>query len=187
MPGPRNPSTPYSAGSTLFERMQRSVDTPTFRRPPPSGIEFAPSERRDLLVVEVAPDASNSRVRFDRSDVDGQPGVVMQQRDEEGEWSTIWSLPTQSVDAREGMIGWLNGQSHRWDRFARMLERRGGDELTAWIFELMVVPSTAAARPPRFEPQLGHVLIDQFGNAVRDDCACRPASMQQPRFRGGYH
>ena len=27
MPGPRNPSTPYSAGSTLFERMQRSVDT----------------------------------------------------------------------------------------------------------------------------------------------------------------
>ncbi|MEO9131303.1 MAG: hypothetical protein ABI240_08855 [Sphingomonas sp.] len=186
MPGRRtsNDVPKFISGSTLFERMQRVADAPVFARPSASGIEFRFGEGRDLVVVDVEPMAGDGRIRFDRAEIDGQPGVVMQERGDDGEWSTIWSLPTSSTDAREGMIGWLNRQSHRWDRFARMLERRGGDELTAWIFELMVVPSTNHARPPRFEPQARHVTIDAYGRAERD-CACRPASMQHGG-RGGY-
>lgn len=119
----------------------------------------------------------------------------MQERREDGSWHDSWSLPTESIDAREGMMGWLNSQSHRWAHFARMVHRRGGDELTRWIFELMVIPTTAQARPTRFSPQ-PHVTIDHYAGyrsgaspyvrhqprrVVRDDCSCRPRSLQSTR------
>lgn len=108
----------------------------------------------------------------------------MQQRQGDGAWDEIWSLPAQSVDAREGMFGWLNTQSHRWDRFARMLQRRGPDELTNWLFELMVQPTAAAARPPRVQSEawvtIDHYHSPQFQQAPRprahsrvDNCLCR--------------
>lgn len=180
---------PPFAGGTLFERMRRTTDMPVvevddvprFLRNPSSG-------SRDMVVVENRTPPSDSAVRFTRGEVDGQPAVVMQERGDAGVWSDSWSLPTDSVDAREGMIGWLNGQSHRWSRFAIMLHRRGPDELTNWIFELMVVPSTSHATPPRYQPQ-GWTTIHQYaapspqrsGRAMADDCACRPGSVQSTR------
>ena len=183
MPGQRTDTrSGFAAGSTLFEQMQRRTHAPTW----PEGTDPASltSAMRDLIVIEDAPTIDGGSIRFDRAEVDGVPGVVMQRRNDEGQWATIWSLPAQSMDAREGTIGWLNGHAHRWERFARMLERRGPEELTAWIYELMVVPSTSQARAPRFEPQPAHVTIDAYGRAVWG-CSCRPAGMQQAR-RGGY-
>ena len=128
-------STPV-AGGTLFERMRLTtqmpvvdvqLDVPRFLREPATGT-------RDLVVVEPTAPATDGAVRFTRSEVDGQPAVLMQERGADGSWTDSWSLPTDSVDAREGMIGWLNTQSHRWERFATMFHRRGPDELTHWIF-----------------------------------------------------
>jgi hypothetical protein len=177
------------AGGTLFERMRRATrmpvvdtqdDMPRFLRQPPTGAG-------DLVVVDQSAPAAESAVRFVRGEADGQPAVLMQERGTGGSWTDSWSLPTESVDAREGMIGWLNTQSHRWERFATMLHRRGPDELTHWIFELMVVPSTSHATPPRFEPQRWTTLR-QFathsrrqGTRIIDDCACRPGSVQSTR------
>lgn len=180
-------SATHQRGGTLFERMQRTTNAPLA---PPSLADPVMVARpglagtRDLLVVgQLVSDASGD-VRFERAEVDGLPGIAMQQQQADGAWREIWSLPTQSVDAREGMIGWLNTQSHRWDRFALMLRRRGADELTSWLFELMVQPTAAAARPPRVQPQ-AWVTIDQYrsprvrdafrhATAARvDNCVCR--------------
>ncbi|RSY81996.1 hypothetical protein DAH66_14090 [Sphingomonas koreensis] len=184
-------STPV-AGGTLFERMRRTtqmpvvdvqVDVPRFLREPETGT-------RDLVVVEPTAPATDGAVRFTRGEVDGQPAVLMQERGADGRWTDGWSLPTDSVDAREGMIGWLNTQSHRWERFATMLRRRGPEELTRWVFELMVVPNTGHATAPRFEPQRWTTLqqyaapsFRQSNRAERiiDDCACRPGSVQSTR------
>lgn len=175
--------TGYS-GLTLFDRMQRvaqgSAQMPS--EPPATSYVNRPStEGRDLVVLETASTASTEMIRFSRAEVSGQPGVVMQQRNGAGEWRDLWSLPTQSLDAREGMMGWLDGQSHRWERFGQMLRRRGAEELTAWIFELMVVPETSYARPPRHEPQ-DVVKIDQYGHRIQDGCLCRPVGIQHARY-----
>lgn len=181
----RNPG--HQRGSTLFERMQRATNAPPS---PPALVEPVRSARagaagnQEVLVVEQPELASDGDVRFDRAEIDGLPGIAMQQRQGDGAWREIWSLPTQSIDAREGMFGWFNTQSHRWDRFARMLQRRGPDELTSWIFELMVQPTAAAARPPRVETQ-PFLTIDQYrspstthafryaSSAPVDNCVCR--------------
>lgn len=180
-------SRTHQRGSTLFERMQRATNAPVSQSPVAAPVHVARSGiaiNQDLLVIEQPEREAEGAVRFDRAEVDGLPGIVMQQRQEDGAWREIWSLPTQSVDAREGMFGWLNTQSHRWDRFARMLQRRGPDELTSWIFELMVQPTAAAARPPRVEMQ-PFVTIDQYrsqsathafryaSGARVDNCICR--------------
>lgn len=180
------------AGGTLFERMRRTIhmpavdvqdDIPRFLHAPATGT-------RDLVVVETAAPPIDGAVRFTRGEIDGQPAVLMQERGADGAWTERWSLPTDSIDAREGMIGWLNTQCHRWERFATMLHRRGADELTHWIFELMVVPSTGHATPPRFEPQrwttLQQYAAPSFRQSSRvsriiDDCACRPGSVQSTR------
>jgi len=177
------------AGGTLFERMRRTTEIPKFAADDiPRFLSEPTSANRDLVVVGNPAAHSDGPVRFARSEVDGQPAVVMQERSDDGIWSDSWSLPTDSVDAREGMIGWLNGQSHRWSRFATMLHRRGPDELTHWIFELMVVPSTAQATAPRYQPQ-SWTTIHQYaapsprrsGRAMIDDCSCRPGSVQSTR------
>jgi len=180
--------TGAARGGTLFERMQRTS-------------HMATADAGALVTVDIAAAPASEVVRFDRAEVDGKPGVIMQERGDDGRWKESWSWSAQSVDAREGMIGWLNTQGHRWDRFARMLHRRGADELTAWIFELMVVPSTADARPPRFEPQQRWATIDQYSRPtfqaapqsraqpatrpraqpMRDDCGCRPRGIQHSR------
>jgi hypothetical protein len=176
-------TTAASPGGTLFERMRRASQMPA-------------SEGQDLITVDITGSPASDTVRFDRADVEGKPGVIMQERGSDGVWRESWSWAAQSLDAREGMIGWLNTQSHRWDRFARMLHRRGADELTAWIFELMVLPSTADARPPRFEPQRW-ATIDQYdaprfsqstqtasrqrARPMLDDCSCRPRGVQHSR------
>lgn len=187
MPEPRFsfPGRPHQRGGTLFEQMQRSSNAP----PPPQTaadpitVARAPiTANQDLVVVEKLSGDVDSAVRFDRAEVDGLPGIVMQQRQSDGSWGEIWSFPTQSIDAREGMFGWLNTQSHRWDRFARMLHRRGGDELTAWIFELMVQPTAAAARPPRVQTETW-TTIDQY-HRPRVDHAMRHATT--PRFASGF-
>ncbi|GHH16716.1 hypothetical protein GCM10008023_21030 [Sphingomonas glacialis] len=169
------------AGDTLFERMRRGTQMPTHNevKPADGGAGLNASEG-PLVAIDLTT-SEGSAVRFARADFDGKPGVVMQEQDGEGAWRDVWSLPTQSIDAMEGMIGWLNTQGHRWDRFARMLHRQGADELTAWIFELMVVPSTAHATAPRFDPRQGWATIDQYGRVVRDDCACRARSIQHSR------
>ena len=189
MPEPRfsSASGSHQRGGTLFEQMQRANNAPLPPRTTAHPIQVARAAivpNQDLVVVEQLVGDVDGDVRFDRADVEGLPGIVMQQRQDDGAWRGIWSLPTQSIDAREGMFGWLNTQSHRWDRFARMLQRRGTDELTAWIFELMVQPTAAAARPPRVQPQ-AWVTIDQYRSpraepAFRhashprvDNCVCR--------------
>jgi hypothetical protein len=178
-----NGPTPV-AGGTLFERMRRARQMPVqdLRDDTPRVLSAPATRTRDLIVVKPTTPAEDCAVRFTRGEVDGQPAVVMQERGEDGAWTDSWSLPTDSLDAREGMIGWLNTQSHRWDRFARMLHRRGPDELTHWIFELMVVPSTVHATPPRFEPRRW-TTINQYARPARmvDDCACRPGSVQSTR------
>jgi hypothetical protein len=170
------------SGSTLFERMRRATQTPV---PDQTDIPHQPPvEARDLVLFDGPAASHHDAVRFCRGEVDGQPAAILQERDDEGSWKEIWSLPTESVDAREGMIGWLNTQSQRWDRFARMFHRRGGDELTHWIFELMVVDNTAQATAPRFAPQAGWRTIDQYPSrqATRfDDCSCRPGGIQHTR------
>jgi len=184
-------ATPF-AGGTLFERIRRTThmpvadaqdDIPRFLREPTT-------DARDLLVVDTTLPTSDGAVRFTRSEIDGQPAVLMQERSTDGTWTDSWSLPTDSIDAREGMIGWLNTQSHRWARFKTMLHRRGPDQLTHWIFELMVVPSTGHATAPRFEPhgwttiqQYARPSVQQSSRAPRmiDDCACRPGSIQSTR------
>lgn len=174
-------------GSTLFEQMQRTSN-------------LTNADGGAIVTVDIASLPASEVVRFDRADVDGKPGVVMQERGQDGRWQESWSWSAQSVDAREGMMGWLNTQSYRWDKFARMLHRRGPDELTAWIFELMVVPSTIDARPPRFEPQQW-TTIDQYDRpaflnmtrsatqsatrqrtrSMHDDCTCRSRGVQHSR------
>lgn len=180
-------SAPHQRDGTLFERMQRTTNAPL--APPPFANPVSDARPRfagtqDLLVVDQPGSDAGGDVRFERAEVDGLPGIVMQQRQNDGTWREIWSLPTQSPDAREGMFGWFNTQSHRWDRFALMLQRRGADELTSWIFELMVQPTAAAARPPRLQPQ-AWVTIDQYRspraeptfrratNVRVDNCVCR--------------
>lgn len=180
-------SESHQRGGTLFERMKRASNAPVSQSPVATPVHVARTgitSNQDLLVVEQRERASDRDVRFNRAEVDGLPGIAMQQRQQDGAWREIWSLPTQSVDAREGMFGWLNTQNHRWDRFARMLQRRGSDELTSWIFELMVQSTAAAARPPRVETQ-PFVTIDQYrsqstthafryaSNARVDNCVCR--------------
>jgi len=185
-----NGPTPV-AGGTLFERMRRTTHVPVAdnQMDIPRFLDNRTTDARDLVVVEAGAPAINDAVRFTRGEIDGQPAVLMQERAEDGTWTDSWSLPTDSIDAREGMIGWLNTQSHRWDRFARMLHRRGPDELTHWIFELMVVPNTSNATPPRFEPQRW-TTINQYARPSNqqarpyrmiDDCACRPGSVQSTR------
>ncbi len=185
MPSP----IPPVAGATLFERLRRTTHMPKFAvADTPRFLSEPTSANRDLVVVENPAPPSDGAVRFTHGEVDGQPGVVMQERGDDGIWNDSWSLPTDSVDAREGMIGWLNSQSHRWSRFATMLHRRGPDELTHWIFELMVVPSTQHATPPRYQPQ-SWTTIDQYaapsprrsGRAMIGDCSCRPGSVQSTR------
>lgn len=187
MPDPRFsfPGRSHQRGGTLFERMQRISNAPPQAIVDPVRVTTSPlAANQEMVVVEQPVGTVDGDVRFDRADVDGLPGIVMQQRQNDGTWREIWSLPTQSDDAREGMFGWLATQSHRWDRFARMLQRRGPDELTSWIFELMVQPTAAAARPPRVQPQ-AWVTIDQYrsprtdhafrhtSNARVDNCVCR--------------
>lgn len=178
-----DPTTTSIPGSTLFERMRRVSQMPA-------------QDERSLVTIDITASPASDTVRFDRAEVEGKPGVIMEERGLDGIWRESWSWAAQSMDAREGMVGWLNTQGHRWDRFARMLHRRGPEELTAWIFELMVVPSTADARPPRFEPQQW-TTIDQYGaprflNGTRsaaaqrarpmlDDCTCRPSAIQHSR------
>ena len=180
-----NTASGLHSGGTLFERMRRTTQTPVADPVDmPRFLQQPTVEARDLIVVEGSLAAADGAVRFCRGEVDGQPAAMMQERDDEGVWQDIWSLPTESVDAREGMIGWLSTQSHRWDRSARMFHRRGGDELTHWIFELMVVPSTAQATAPRFAPQAGSRTIDQYATRAAgriDDCSCRPGSIQHTR------
>lgn len=186
-PGFNFPSGSRQRGGTLFERMQRTINAPPAPQVTADQMRVMRTPvtaNQDLVVVEQSGGEADGDIRFDRADIDGLPGIVMQQRQDDGAWREIWSLPTQSVDAREGMFGWLNTQSHRWDRFARMLQRRGADELTAWIFELMVQPTAAAARPPRVQPQ-AWVTIDQYrspgsepafrhaAHARVDNCVCR--------------
>lgn len=182
-----DPVREAAPGSSPFERMQ----------------QMSSDADHNLVTVDVTGFESEA-VRFDRAEVDGKPGVVMQERGSTGVWQEGWSWAAQSADAREGMIGWLNTQSDRWDRFARMLHRRGPEELTAWIFELMVVPSIADARPPRLEPQQW-TTIDQYdtpsflrsvrssghqstrpslaqrARSVLDDCTCRSPGVQHSR------
>ena len=177
-------SSPH-LGDTLFRRLQRPIQSPIANPLDiPHFLNQPTVEARDLIVVEGTTLATDGPVRFCRGEVDGRPAAVMQERSSEGLWQDIWSLPTESVDAREGMIGWLNTQSHRWDRFARMFHRRGSEELTHWIFELMVAPNTAQAIAPRFSPQAGRRAINQ--NSARsapwiDNCSCRPGSVQNTR------
>ncbi len=170
-------------GSTLFERMRRVSQMPA-------------QDERSLVTIDLTALPASDTVRFDRTDVEGKPGVIMEERGIDGVWRESWSWTAQSMDAREGMVGWLSTQGHRWERFARMLHRRGPDELTAWIFELMVVPLTAEARPPRFEPQQW-ATIDQYAasrfssgarraaaqrdRAMLEDCTCRPSGVQHSR------
>ena len=183
----RTTSHQPTGGSTLFERMRQTTqaapETVTGSEIP-THFSQSSSAQRGVVLVEVEAPAADRDIRFERATVDEQPGIVMQERTADGSWQQVWSLPTQSVDAREGMFGWLNTQSHRWDRFARMLQRRGPDELTSWIFELMVQPTAAAARPPRVEMQ-PFVTIDQYrsqsathafryaSGARVDNCICR--------------
>ncbi|MBA4762157.1 hypothetical protein [Sphingomonas sp.] len=178
-----NGPTPV-AGGTLFERMRRTTHMPVtdIQADVPRFLRAPASDTRELVLVEPAAPATSDAVRFTRGEVDGQPAVVMQERAEDGTWTDSWSLPTDSIDAREGMMGWLNSQSHRWDRFARMLHCRGSDELTHWIFELMVVPNTSHATPPRFEPQRWSTINQYTGpSRMTDDCACRPGSVHSTR------
>ncbi len=189
MPDPRFnfPDGSRQRGGTLFERLQRTSNAPSSPHAvadPVVSVRTPITANQDLVVTEQPPGNPDGDVRFARAEVDGLPGIVMQQRQADGSWQEIWSLPTQSPDAREGMFGWLNTQSHRWDRFARMLQRRGSDELTNWIFELMVQPTTAAARPARVQSQ-AWATIDQYcsphaadavrymSNARIDNCVCR--------------
>lgn len=172
-------------GSTLFGYMRRAaqvqtagpdyLDIPTF-------LHREPVTSRGIVFVEDVPDHSVggvADVRFVRGEVDGNPAVVMEERGTGNAWQTTWSLPTESADAREGMIGWLNTQSDRWPRFARMFHRRGSEELTRWIFELMVIPTTAQATAPRFEPQHRAMAAHYARPNLRDDCSCRPMRVQR--------
>lgn len=200
---PFNPSNQNSSGaneSTAFERMRQD----TFREPdtglPNDLASLSATGTRDLVIVDIS-DNEVGAVRFSRGEQEGKPAVIMQEQDSEGTWHNTWSLPSDSVDAREGMIGWLNTQSYRWDRFARMLHRRGSDELTHWIFELMVVPSTAHATAPRYEPErwptiqtyarprpsqayapasTPHLYPHPRAHQI-DDCGCRTGSIQHTR------
>ncbi|TPG22270.1 hypothetical protein EAH87_00120 [Sphingomonas koreensis] len=174
-------------GSTLFERMRRGtqtqnpaadyVDIPRF-------LHHDTGSTREIVFVDVAAEHGANGVagvRFVRGEADGSPAVIMEERGSGNVWQTTWSLPTESADAREGMIGWLNTQSDRWPRFARMFHRRSGEELTRWIFELMVIPTTAQAIAPRFQPQHRATVNHYAGPSLRDDCSCRPGSVQRSR------
>ncbi|CAM3274624.1 hypothetical protein SPAN111604_14350 [Sphingomonas antarctica] len=160
---------------TLMPQVDQDLDTPIFLSDRAVGAG-------ELAIADPFPVASDGAVRFVRGESDGGPAVVMEERGQDDVWHDSWALPTDSVDAREGMIGWLNTQSHRWDRFANMLRRRGADELTKWIFELMVVPNSIHATPARFESQRWTYLHRQPRAAGRtDDCSCRPGSVQHSR------
>ncbi|MBR0553758.1 hypothetical protein [Stakelama marina] len=166
------PFPPFTgqSGATEFEQMRRDASTTlaqdphaSFKRPRVAE-QTGPS---DLVVVDTD-EIIGSDSRFVRTEVGGKPAIALEERAADGSWRVVWNLPSESADAREGMMGWLNTQQHRWSRFATMYHRRGGDELTQWIFELMVVPTTAAARAPRLEPG--------GGSRQRASFAPRPAS-----------
>lgn len=202
MPTPYRPSPTPSATHRLDDAVRSG--NPQFARMQRMTLDVEAAETQQLAIIDVADPSTGCGVRFERGEVDGQPGVVMQEQRDDGSWEEIWSMPTKSADAREGMIGWLNTQSRRWDKFARMLHRRGPDELTDWIFEMMVVPSTHEARPPRHEPP-PHTTIDYYTSAAPrptwsphlnaalhtatrhrharayDDCACRASGIQSTR------
>lgn len=195
---PSDPTSARANESTLFERMRQD----TYREPD-TGLSnevasLSTTGPRDLVVVDIT-ESKVGAVRFSRGEQEGKPAVIMQERDSEGTWHDTWSLPSDSIDAREGMIGWLNTQRHRWERFSRMLHRRGPDELTHWVFELMVVPNTPHATPPRFEParwttiqtyarisptpgQQSMMLSHAHARPRQmDDCGCRAGSIQYTR------
>lgn len=182
MPHYTHSSFPFSGSGNLketeFERFKREAQAPTAepeRFDPSSILPSIEASSADLLVANGPHIQPDGDVRFCRTSEGSSHAVVMQQRDTDGHWTTVWTLPVQSLESAMGMMGWFTEQAWRWPHFARMLHRQSADELTAWIFELMTQPGIAAARPPRHEPSAYSRMEHYTVVSYADSCPCRPA------------